>query len=297
MVNQPLIAEKARRNKRRCGVLLSALAFPLALWAVGPTREEKTFETTPNPRISLSNLKGQVVVRGWDKARVHVAWTNLSPQTVEVDPESAPAQGPAEKIHLTTHALDAKATGTDGTVDYTLEVPVASTVEIRNPQGSVRVEKLQGDTWVESVGATVSVTEVAGHLAARSVGGDIEIIRPSGRVEASSITGNLHFVSSTGSEIRGNTTSGKIIYEGDFIPGADYMLSAYSGDVEVFCPPAASFELSAKTVRGRLENALSLRPKRHLAFPMSSGLFGTHNTGAATLNLTSFSGTIRIRPQ
>lgn len=286
-------------NKRSRKAFWLVLLPPVVLLAAGPARQEKTLATTPNPRISLSNVKGQVVVRGWDKPEVHVVWTNPSPQSVEVDPEVMPATGPAERINLTTHALGSKFTGNEGTVDYTLEVPVGSNLEIRNPQGSVRIEKLQGDTSVESVGGTISVSEVTGHLAVRSVGGDVEIIRPSGRVEASSITGNLHFVAPVSPMLRGITTSGKITYEGDFVSGADYMLSAYSGDVDIFCPPTASFELSAKTVRGRLENALPLKPKSHVAFPLpaANGLFGTHNNGKAMLELSSFSGTIRIRPQ
>ncbi len=291
--------KEARHDRKNWKFLPLALALPLWLQAADSAREERTFETTPNPHISLSNLKGQVVVKGWDKPQVHVEWTNPSPQMLEVDQELMPATGTAERIHLTTHARDSKASGSDQTVDYVLDVPVGSCVEVRNPQGSVRIERLQGDAWVDTVGATISVTEVAGHLAARSMGGNIEIVRPSGRVEASTITGNLRFVAPAGSELRANTTSGKITYEGDFVSGADYLLSAYSGDVDVICPPSASFELSAKTVRGKVHNELPLTPKRHLAVPVpgASSLFGTHNNGRATLQLTSFSGTIRILTQ
>lgn len=276
------------------------LLAPSFVWAAEPVRQEKTFETTATPRISVYNPRGLVIVKGWDRFQVHVGWTNLSPQAVEIDPELMPASGPAEKVHLTTHVLDPKVNGNDQIVDYTLEVPVGSSIEVRNPQGTVRIEKIQGDTGVDSVGAPISVTDVAGHLALRSVGGDIEVIRPAGRVEASSITGSLHFIAPTGPEVRGNTTSGKITYEGDFEPGASYTLSAYSGDVDIFCPATTSFELSAKTVRGHLENALSVKPKIHQAFPRTAGsksLFGTYNTGKATLEISSFSGTIRIRPQ
>ncbi len=269
-----------------------------ALTAAGPARMDKTFQTTPNPRISLTNLTGQVVVKGWERAQVHAVCTTSSPR-VEVDTEPIPDNGPAEKIHFDTHVLDPLVTGKDQMADYSIEVPVGSSLEIRNRQGSVQIDNLQGDASVESVGAMISVREVAGHLAVRSVGGDIEIVRPSGRVEASSITGNIHIVWPTGSELRSNTTSGKIFYEGDFVSGGDYVLSSYSGDVNIFCPSSASFELNAKTVRGKLDSDCPITPKRHTpSLPFSgNSLLGTHNTGNATVELTSFSGSIRIRQQ
>jgi hypothetical protein len=270
----------------------------VVLGAAGANRLEKTFETSRNPRISIANMTGQISVRGWDRPQVHAVCSVPSPH-LEVDTEVLPHTGQADKIHFTTHVLDPLVTGSDMAADYTLDVPVGASVEIRNPQGSVRVERLQADTSVESVSGSIVVTDVSGHLAVRSVGGNIEVIRPSGRVEAYSINGDLHFVSPITTKLRASTTSGRILYEGDFMDGGDYMLSAYSGDMDVLCPPSASFELRAKTVRGKLENALSLTPRRRSPFPLSSGnsLFGTHNSGRATVELTSFSGAIRIRPQ
>lgn len=274
-----------------CSIIISAGL----LAAAGASPSEKTIETTPNPRISLGNMQGQVVVKGWNRSQIHATWSTATPR-IEVDEESMPQNGPAEKVHFSTHALDPLVTGHDSSADYTLDVPVNSSLEIRNPQGLVQVEKLQGDTTVESVGGKISVADVAGHLSVRSVGGDIEILRPSGRVEAYSITGNLHLVSPTSTKIRGSTTSGKITYEGDFAPGGDYSLSAYSGDLDVFCPANASFELNAKSVRGKLENSLPITPKKHAPPPTAGfSLFGTSNTGTATVQLTSYRGTIRIR--
>jgi len=268
------------------------------LVAAEPKRLEKTIETIQRPRVSIANLSGQVVVKGWEKNQVHVM-CNLPSNRVEVDTEVLPAAGQAEKIHFTTHVLDPLATGAEEMADYTLEVPAGANVEIRNPQGSVRLEGLHSDTSVESVGGRIVATDVSGHLALQTMGGDIEAIRPSGRVEAYSITGNLHFVSPATAKLRGSTTSGRIVYEGDFVSGGDYTLSAYSGDMDIVCPASSSFELNAKTVHGKVDNRLPLTSRRHAPSPLSPGnsLLGTRNTGNATVELRSFSGTIHIRPQ
>ncbi len=274
-------------------VLLSATI----VWAGGEGRLEKSFDTTREPRISLTNLKGQVLVRSWDKAQVHIVYTVASPR-VEVDTEVMPDTGAAEKIHITTHVLDGAVIGDAQTADYILDVPAGSSLEIRNSQGKVRVVGIQADAAVDSVGGDIVVADYTGHLTVRSVGGNIEVTHPTGQVEAYTITGNLRFVSPATTRLHGSTTSGNIVFEGDFMARGDYFLSTYSGNVDVICPASASYEVSAVTKRGKVINTLPIKTRRQSASPLdSNSLLGTHNTGKATVELKSYSGTIRIRPQ
>ncbi len=284
---------------RQClHLLLVLFASAVLIKAAGDGRIEKTFDTTREPSISLQNLKGVVIVRGWDKAQVHVVYTLESPR-LEVYSEILPETGPADKIHIETHLLDSTLPSTERGADYTLDVPSGATLEIRNPQGEIQVEGMQADASLTSVGGNISVRDYSGHLTVRSVAGDIEIIRASGNVEADSTTGNLHFVSPNTTRLHGSTTSGHVLYEGDFMDRGDYILSAYSGDVEIVCPPSASFELSAKTLKGKVINLMPMTRRREPASPLeaANSLLGTRNTGRANVELTSFSGNIRIRPQ
>lgn len=295
-----LRATNSRKRPKRIPTYVTALLVaPLALWAASPGRIEKTVETTSDPEVSLTNSRGQVVVRGWDKSQVHAICNTASPR-VEIDAVPMPKTGKAERLQLTTHALDPAVTATDQAADCELQVPAGASVEIRNRQGAVVVERLSGQhARIESADAKISAADVSGHFTARSLGGDIEVIRSSGRVEAYSITGNLAFIAPTSKDLRGNTNSGRIRYEGDFMPAGEYILSTYSGNIEVVLPPSASFELNAKTVKGKVENAFSLKPRRHSAppFPSAQSLLGTYNTGNANVELTSFSGRILVRPQ
>jgi len=268
------------------------------LWAAGEGRLEKTFDTTREPRVSVNNLKGHVLVRGWDKAQVHVVYTVDSPR-VEVDSEILPNTGPADKFHFYTHILDSTLPSTEQGADYTLDVPAGASLEIRNPQGKIIVEGMQADASVQSVGGDISIRDYSGHLSVRSIAGDIEVTRPSGSAEVVSITGNLRFVSPTTTRMHGSTTSGRITYEGALADRGDYILSTYSGDLEIICPPGASYELSARTEKGKVTNSMAMSRRREPASSReySNSLLGTHNAGKATLDLTSFSGNIRIRPQ
>lgn len=279
-------------------LLAVALVTVVVAGAAGDGRVEKTFDATRDPRISLSNLKGHVLVRGWDKAQVHVVYTVASPR-VEVDSEILPEAGPAERVHFETHLLDPALASSDQAIDYTLDVPSGSSVEIRNAQGKTVLEGIQADATLQSVGGDILVRDYSGHLSARSIAGDIEVIRPTGSIEVVSITGNLHFVSPATSRLHGSTTSGRVLYEGDLMPRGDYILSTYSGDLDIICPTRASYELRARTEKGKVINTLPMTRQRESAssLDMRRSLLGTHNSGRATLELTSFSGTIRIRPQ
>jgi hypothetical protein len=284
-----------KRSVRRVLQPLAAiLAFSAFVWAAGEGRLEKTFDATREPRIILNNIKGNVLVRGWDKAQVHAVYTVASPR-MEVDSDVLP-----DRLRFDSHLLDPTLPADEQVVDYTLDVPAGASLEIRNPQGKIIVEGMQADASVQSVSGDISVRDYSGHLTVRSVAGDIEIIRPSGNVEADSITGNLHFVSPATTHLRASTTSGHILYEGNFASRGEYILSAYSGDLDIVCPSSASYELSAKTLKGKVINTMPMTHRRESASSQDArrSLLGTYNSaGKATLELTSFSGNIRIRPQ
>ena len=300
MRNKPKVSRRFMQGRSLWWI--PGILIPVGLLvAASPARVEKTllFQTNVNPRISLVNLAGHVVVRGWDKPQVRAVCATASPQ-VSIATDPLPTGGSTDRLHFETRALDPSLAAQEIMADYTLDVPMESSLEIRNRQGSVRIEKIAGDTWVESVGGDILVTDAAGHLAAHTIGGDIEILRSTGRVEASSVTGNLHFVSPTSTRLHATTTSGKITYEGDLVSGGDYVFSEYSGPMEIICPADSSFDLNARSVQGRVikDPEFSLIPKHHESYgPGQSSLLGTHNSGSAILELTSFSGNIKIRTQ
>lgn len=272
------------------GLLL--LSFP------GHTQKSYVFHTTASPHISLSNLSGQVVIRGWDKAQVRAECSTASPRVVIIA-TPMPAKGAADKVRFTTRVLDTLLTEEQETADFTLDVPMNSSLEIRDRQGRVTIQKLTGDAWVETVGASISAADVAGHLAVHSIGGNIEVTHPTGRVEANSIFGNVHIVSPESSRVRANTNSGELVYEGDFLPDGDYVLSDYSGEMKILCPATASFELNAKSVHGKVYSDPALVPHHRTgSVPAGATSFvGPDKSGNASVELTSFSGNIRIERQ
>ncbi len=285
-------------NKPTFLLVFLMLVGPAGVWSASPLQRETTFYTTRSPRISLTNVAGTIIIRGWDRPQVYAVYIMGSPR-IEIDTEQVPSQGEADKIQLATHILDRTLQGANAQVNYTLNVPMGASVEIRNPQGIVRIDNLSGDAWVQSIGGDIVITGATGQVSAHTLGGQIEIDRASGSVEASSVTGNLRFISPSSTQIRARTTSGQIYYEGSLLPSADYTMQTFDGQINILCPRSSSFELNALCVHCKVYNQLKLSRWNHRSSDSSYGnsLFGMHNEGRATLEITSFKGAVHISPE
>ncbi|HXJ96304.1 MAG TPA: hypothetical protein VMT20_25995 [Terriglobia bacterium] len=286
------------RAKKAYPYAIPVLLLPAGalLVASGGNRWEKTFQSIPNPRISIVNsTSGPVIVRGWDKLRVHVVCLTASSK-VEVDCDEMPTAGEAEKLHFVTHLLDSRATPDEQTASYELDIPNGATLDVNNPQGSVTVQQLSGDAWINSVTGKISVVDESGRVSARSLSGDIELVRPSGSIEATSVMGNLRFIGSMSAMVHAQALgSGNIFFDGEFVPTGSYLLASYQGDMDITCPASDSFELRAHTVRGKVDDQMRLNRKGHS--PHVTDETFIHNQGDATVEVKSYSGTIHIGPR
>jgi len=279
--------------------LAAVLLLPAGFLLAAAGHVEKSFQTIPNPRVSISNpTGGTVVVKGWDKSEVHAVYSTSSSKA-EIDVEPMPATGEAEKVQFATHVLDPQAAVEEKMASYEVDMPTGSSLDIYSPQGSISVERTSGDTWVETINGRVLVTDATGPVSIRSLNGDIELVRPSGKVEAVSVLGTLQFEASTSRSVRAQTERGKILFDGDFVPSGDYILKSYSGDMDITCPASDSFELKAHSERGKVDNQVRLSHRGHVPISSGSGdvVFGFHNQGDATVTLKSFSGIIHVRPR
>ncbi len=279
--------------------LLTLLVPAGLLLAAGQERVEKSFPATPNCRIRISNPSGgNIVVRGWDKSQVHAVCVTNSPK-VEIDTEPMPVKSDAESLEFVTHVLDQQLTPQEKTTSYELDVPKDSSLVISSPQGTISVEHVSGDDWIESVNGAISVSDGAGLIQVRSLNGNINLVRPAGHVEATSIMGNLTITGSESQKINAQTGSGKIVFDGDFLPIGDYILKTYAGEISVVCPVSDSFSLEAHSVRGKMDNQFKLKDRPHIPYDGLHGAsaFGSNNRGQASVTIKSYTGTIHVRPR
>ncbi len=256
-------------------------------------RVERVFPVSKSPNIMLTNYSGSITVKSWPNQEVRVQCTKYS-QNVEVDSESI-----GNKIHLATHVLDKLASSERSKVDYQIFTPEESDLEIRTNLGSVLVEKIKGEVRIDVVDAPVRVSEVAGYLNARSLNSQIEITAAQGIIQTTTVSGDILFRRLSSNNVTALSTLGNIAFEGDFMSGGRYNFQTNAGVITVYCSDQASVEWDARTVRGGIESFIPIKSKSHSSAPRNyigrQSLLGTSNSGEATVQLSTFSGRIRIQ--
>jgi DUF4097 and DUF4098 domain-containing protein YvlB len=265
--------------------------FIFAASPVRADRFEKHFQVQTKPKVTVRNSSGRIQVKTWAKSEVQLVWTNASGKSV-VETEQA-----GNRIEATTQAVGDQISASDKT-DFEITVPVESELSVRTDSGSVTVETLHGDMTFDTVDANLQLTDVDGYMVVKTIDGSLVCTRCSGKLEANSISGNMQMISPSLDSLRVQTSSGNILFDGSFLSRGIYIMKNFSGTIEVHFSSNDSFDLNATSLKGDVINQASFKPDTHGSPHPSSkwghSLFGTMNEGHAKVELSSFSGTIKI---
>lgn len=276
------------------GALTAGLASALFLIGATPAsahRLEKHFAVEARPILTVHNPNGTITIRSWNKPEVVVIADHASDK-VEVDAEQL-----GNRVELLTHTLSDNINPDDLRADYQVTVPEDTELEIHNDAGTVDVGQVLGDMAVDTVGAGVNLSDAAGYLTVKTVDGSFQCMRCAGRIEVTSISGNVQLLQVRSYNIRAQTSKGNILFDGEFLPNGVYRLKNYSGVIELRFSPDDSFDLSATSLKGKVNNQAILTPHSHAPGQkpkFGSSLLGTFNQGRAKVELSSFDGTINI---
>lgn len=277
------------RYKWKAGLIAPSLLLVSAVPALAHNIE-KHFKVEPHSVITIHNPNGKVVVKAWTKSEVMVIATHTSDK-VEVDAEQS-----GNRVDVMTHQISDSISPEDLRADYQINVPEDAELQIHDDSGEVTVANVMGDMNVETVGAGVDLEDTAGYLTVKTVGGSFQCVRCAGRLEVSSISGSFKLLSLRSYHVHAQTSKGNILFDGEFLPNGIYRLRNYSGVIEVHFSPGDSFDLSASSLKGKVNNQASLAPPAHPQYISKFGnaILGTFNAGHAKVELSSFDGTINI---
>ncbi len=88
-------------------------------------------------------------------------------------------------------------------------------------------------------------------------------LRCAGRFDATSISGNFQLLQPTMDNVRVQTSSGNILFDGGFMNRGIYVLKNYSGTIEVRFSSNDSFDVRATSLYGNVINQAPVVPDRH----------------------------------
>jgi DUF4097 and DUF4098 domain-containing protein YvlB len=272
------------------GVLLSAAPAEGA-----GQRIEKHFVVTGRPVVVIQNVaNGRIEVKSAKNNEVIIVATQASNKT-NIDVEQA-----GDRIDLTASVVDSAAQPNEIEANFQLTVPEETELQLKTQTGLIYVEQVMGDMTLQSVAGDVHLKEVSGYIIVRTAGGSLTCTQCAGKLDFTSISGSAQILQPGLTNVSLMTTTGNILYDGDFLRTGLYTMKSGKGLVEVRFSGNDSFDLSAQTATGTVDNqaAAYLKPDshgvKHLASKFTKGLIGTVGQGLAKVELSSYSGTIRI---
>ena len=278
-----------RRNAKR--LIACVAVFSTYALAAG-NRKEFKYTVGGNASVNVVNQFGSVTLIPATGSQVVVSATTHS-DNVEADCSQS-----GDRVEVRTHFLQ-NVNDNDGKVDYEIQVPNGATVSAQVASGSISAQRLNGDVTLSADSASIEARNINNaHVHARTVSGPITLadIR-GGHVEIGTGSGKVALNNVTGPSVTVNTTSSGITYDGDFGAGGAYRLSSHSGPIDVALPASASVEVRAESVNGTVQNDFPLQQKTHSDFKPTVGrsFQGFANSGSSSVQLHSFSGTIRVK--
>jgi DUF4097 and DUF4098 domain-containing protein YvlB len=259
--------------------------------AVAQNRKQFRFNVGSRATVAVTNQYGPISVKPGSANQVVVS-AFLHSDKVEVDQSQS-----GNRIDLASHLLPG-ATAEAGRVDYEVLVPSDASVVLHSNEGVLHAEGLRGDVILEGTNPNVDVRDISdAHVHVRTLSGPVRLNNiHGGHVEITSVSGEIVLQAVTGPQVQVNSTSGRIRYDGDFGYDGEYYLASHSGDIEASAPSDASIDVTARSVRGKVENDFLLQPKRTpFVVKAGSAFAGTMNKAASSVKLFSFSGKIHLK--
>ena len=241
-----------RRSSVRAGVLvIGALLALTSLSSTGHAQQQmsKRYPAGKNVRIELRNISGTITVESWNKDEIRLSATIESKGT-HVTPKQI-------NDSLVVDVMsENRGKGDIGDINFKLQVPVNSSVDLETKRGNINVANIRG----ESVRAHVSLE------------GDIELT-------------NI-----TASHVVAQNVMGNIFFDGEFARYGSYEFKSNKGDITIRIPGNSAFRLEAASPARRI----ALNDFWNNNFKNQDGrkIVGDVGDGRSSVSIINFSGQI-----
>jgi hypothetical protein len=217
-----------------------------------------------------------------------------------------------------------------------LDVPRGTTVQIKGNTGdvsitgiaNVRAKTLSGDIELQRISKSVEARSANGTIVMRNSSGRARLETISSEIVANdigtddagaeffakSVSGEITLARLAHTHVEASSSNSSIDYEGALVEGGLYTFKSHSGSVRLTLPSDSSFQLNAKVHHSgeiitefpirQVPVIISENPRNNapLGGPLLedgrlTGVTGKGDKRAATLILSSFSGTLHLQRQ
>ena len=293
-------------------------------------RISRTFKAT---EIDLSNLAGDITItRGGNSIQLEAvkvgrgrtadeAKEMLQFVTIEIAERGARVE--VKAVHRGHEERSRQRRNINVSVEYTVTAPEGTKVFAKSLSGNVRVTDIKGEINAVSLSGDISVSNGERVLLAKSTSGDVEIVNvqsqtgleansTSGtvrvrnsrapRMRLGSISGNVVITAVEAPRLEAESISGDIEFNAPLQPNGRYELSSHSGVIRVMPTGNTGFEIDATSFSGNIRSEITLKDQsqgvadtdRRGRGGRTRSLRGVYGDGSATIDATTFSGTVII---
>jgi DUF4097 and DUF4098 domain-containing protein YvlB len=290
----------------RCLLPLLLAALPLAALASTPINETRPLDA--DGKVEISNLKGRIQVRVWDKPQVHVSGSlGRGVEKLEIGSGGReleinvryPRRTSNNDSEPTTLIVDVPTFASLDIDGVAVEISVVGTagrsLEIDSVSGNVSVAGAPRGADIESVSGDLRLTLNSADVEAQSVSGNITLRgRLDGEVRAETVSGGIT-VDSRGERLRrlsSNSVSGNATLQVGLADGGSIKSESVSGNIKVVAPRSLSAEVSGETFSGHLRapGAKINKPQ----FGPGSSFEHRYGAGGGEIRLETFSGSVEL---
>ena len=281
--------------------MLNVLVVAVAM-TVAVQETDTTFAVAENTRLDLTVMRGEVVIRTWERNEIRIIADHS--QSARVDVSVSPS---AVRVRLRYGV------GGLSDVDLELTLPRSMSLEIngtfldsdiRGVEGDVSVQTVQGDIYVSGGRGRISLHSVQGDVESRgasgridlnSSNGDIVIVDADGEITVQTLNGEIEMDGIRSSSVDATTVNGEVDYRGTIENNGVYSFTTHNGDITLIIAPDVSATFTVSTFSGEFDTGFPIT----LTETSSGGkrLEFTLGGGSARIALSSFGGTIQlVRP-
>ena len=263
-MNQP------RRSATWLGAILGTLGALLALGLQTQASDHRvslteafhqTYAITPDGRVELDNINGDVHISSWDRNEVKVDAIKYADTKEGLEEAKIEIDSGKDYVSIQTkypHHDQGWRWGSHdnpASVEYTLTVP-----------RTVRLDE------IKLINGELDVNGVSGEVRASCINGRLEAEGLAGRAKLSTINGHL--------EAKFGQLAGKSVE-----------LNSVNGSVDLTIPSDSNAEVEASTVSGGIHNDFGLRVNGHM---VGHDMRGELGNGGTQIHLSNVNGRIDI---
>jgi DUF4097 and DUF4098 domain-containing protein YvlB len=171
------------RNVILCTVLFTAFAAPIAAQAPDAQRVTVPLSDPGRPgSLQVDIVMGSITVKGTNRKDMLIEARGSSvvgpPRRRRAQDEPPPGlrrltQNTPFSVEEDRNEVSVDVESPNRSIDFVIEVPLRTNLEVETVMGSVTVEGIEGELEIESVNGEVTLTNVGGSVVAHTVNGKL----------------------------------------------------------------------------------------------------------------------------